>query len=82
MQQYAGPSRAEYYFHLPGRRFARVELQHCLARLVDCLFPIEGNNADFAGFAAALQAGGYATDPKYAAKLVALNDSVKDVDVA
>jgi hypothetical protein len=27
-----------------------AELQHSLARLVDCLFPIEGNTADFAGF--------------------------------
>jgi hypothetical protein len=28
-----------------------AELQHSLSRLIDCLFPIDGNAADFAGFA-------------------------------
>jgi hypothetical protein len=35
-----------------------VELDHAITKLVDCLFPIEGNNADLAGFAP-LPAGHY-----------------------
>ena len=32
VQQNAGPSRTEHYFHVAGRSFARVELQNCLPR--------------------------------------------------
>lgn len=35
-----------------------VELDHAITKLVDCLFPIQGNDADFAGFAP-LPAGHY-----------------------
>ena len=35
-----------------------VELDHTITKLVDCLFPIQGNDADFAGFAP-LPAGHY-----------------------
>ena len=36
-----------------------------------------GTGSDVAAFATALQSGGYATDPEYAAKLVAVAGSLK-----
>lgn len=38
-----------------------------------------GSGGDVASFAAALQRGGYATDPNYASKIVAVADQVRDV---
>jgi len=51
-----------------------LELQHSLARLVDCLFPIEGNTADIAGFAP-LPAGHYVHPIKTAEAAVLLGRS-------
>ncbi|MEX2226172.1 MAG: HD domain-containing phosphohydrolase [Dehalococcoidia bacterium] len=48
-----------------------VELEHSLARLVDCLFPIAGNDADFAGFAP-LPGGHYVHPTKTAEAAVLL----------
>lgn len=46
-------------------------------RYPDALAAAKAGN--FEGFAVALQAEGYATDPKYAAQLVALNDSLQGI---
>lgn len=51
-----------------------VELQQSLARLVDCLFPIEGNIADIAGFAP-LPSGHYVHPIKTAEAAVLLGRS-------
>ncbi len=40
---------------------------------------VAARNADFVGFANALQSGGYATDPKYAAQLVMLHQELSEI---
>lgn len=40
---------------------------------------VRGTGSDVASFAAALQRGGYATDPNYASKIVAVADQVRNV---
>jgi flagellar protein FlgJ len=67
----------------PFRRYASWEDSlRDWADLLRRLYPkalAAAKDGDFVTFANALQQGGYATDPKYAVQLIAMNQSLEDV---